>query len=170
MVHELQRDGRLSYADLAVKIGISATSAADRFRRLSTDGIIDIVTFVDPPRMGMHLSGAFLIAASGPLRPLMKRLGENKELAFFTALGGEYPGYVAFNCKGEAEYHALRARILATEGVQDVQPLLFSKLYHESVEWGRATGEEPAQASAPTTTARNAGSVSRAPATAHAPS
>lgn len=141
MVRELQRDGRLSYADLAQKIGISATSAADRFRRLSADGVIDIVTFVDPPRIGMHLSGAFLIAASRPLRPLMKRLGANPELTLFTALAGEYPGYVAFNCRDEACYEDLRARILATEGVHDVQPLIFSKLYHESVEWGRATDD-----------------------------
>jgi|GEM_PF-553547 len=167
IVRELQRDGRLSYADLAQRIGISATSAADRFRRLSADGAIDIVTFVDPPRMGLNLSGAFLIAASAPLRPLMKRLGENKELAFFTALAGEYPGYVAFNCRDEHHYEQLRARILATDGVQDVQPLLFSKLYHESVEWGRATGEPPpAAAGAP----HAAKSPSSAPATAHAPS
>jgi len=149
MVRELQRDGRLSYADLAQRIGISATSAADRFRRLTADGIIDIVTFVDPPRMGMNLSGAFLIAASGPLRPLMKRLGQNPELTFLTALAGKFPGYVTFNCRDEDAYHDLRARILATEGVHDVQSLLFSTLYHESVEWGSALGEDSATESPP---------------------
>lgn len=146
MVRELQRDGRLSYADLAQRLDISATSAADRFRRLSADGIIDIVTFVDPPRMGMNLSGAFLIAASAPLRPLMKRLGANSELALLTAHASEFQGYVAFNCRDEAHYEDLRARILATEGVRDVQPLIFSKLYHESVEWGRAVGDAPTAA------------------------
>jgi len=141
LVRELQRDGRLSYADLAQRIGISATSAADRFRRLSNDGVIGIVTLVDPPRIGAHLSGAFLIAASSPLRKLMKRLGENPELTLLTALAGEYPGYVSFNCRDEMHYQELRGRILATEGVHDVQPLFFSKLYHESVEWGVAGDE-----------------------------
>jgi len=141
VIRELQRDGRLSYADLASRIGISATSAADRFRRLHADHVIEIVTFVDPPRIGQHLSGAFLIAASGPLRPLMRRLAKCPELAFLVVLAGEYQAYVSFNCTDEIHYEALRSRIVAMEGVQDVRPLLFSKLYHESIVWGNASGE-----------------------------
>lgn len=141
VIRELQRDGRLSYADLAQRVGISATSAADRFRRLTSDGVVDIVTFVDPPRIGLQVSGAFLIAASGPMRPLMRRLGECPELTFFTVLAGEYAGYVAFNCRDEQCYEALRSRILATDGVQDLRPLLFSTLHHESVVWGQSTGD-----------------------------
>lgn len=150
VIGELQRDGRLSYADLAQRVGISATSAADRFRRLQADGIVEIVTFVDPPRVGQNLSGAFLIAASGPLRPLMRRLAECPELALLTVLAGEYAGYVAFNCADEAHYEDLRTRIVAMEGVHDVRPLLFSRLYHESVVWGDATGDEPAASSGAT--------------------
>ncbi|MBX3354228.1 MAG: Lrp/AsnC family transcriptional regulator [Phycisphaeraceae bacterium] len=161
MIRELQRDGRLSYADLAQRIGISATSAADRFRRLTADGVVDIVTFVDPPRMGLHLSGSFLIAASAPLRPLMKQLGSNPELTLFTAHAGDFQGYVAFNCRDEAHYEDLRSRVLAVEGVRDVQPLIFSKLYHESVEWGRATGSE-SERSTPATAATPA-AASKAP-------
>ncbi|MBM4112192.1 MAG: Lrp/AsnC family transcriptional regulator [Phycisphaerae bacterium] len=141
VIRELQRDGRLSYADLAQLVGISATSAADRFRRLTNDGIVDIVTFVDPPRIGLMVSGAFLICASGPMRELMRRLGECPELTFFTVLAGEHAGYVAFNCTNEACYEALRSRILATKGVQDVRPLLFSTLHHESVVWGKSDGD-----------------------------
>ena len=136
IIRALQQEGRLSYADLAQRTGISATSAADRFRRLTSEGIVDIVTIVDPPRLGMNLSGAMQIAAHGPLRPIMQELSKIPQLALFTVLAGEFPAYAAFNCRDSQDLAVVRAAVLAVPGVRDIQPLVFGTLFHESFEWG----------------------------------
>ena len=40
ILRALQRDGRLSYVDLAAEVGLSATPCLERVRRLEKDGII----------------------------------------------------------------------------------------------------------------------------------
>ena len=47
---ELQRDGRVSVADLARRICLSASSTADRLRRLVDGGVITGYTAVLAPR------------------------------------------------------------------------------------------------------------------------
>jgi Lrp/AsnC family transcriptional regulator, leucine-responsive regulatory protein len=50
---ELQRDGRLSIADLARRVSLSASSTADRLRRLVDDGVITGYTaLLDPEALG----------------------------------------------------------------------------------------------------------------------
>ncbi|WP_338676437.1 Lrp/AsnC family transcriptional regulator [Streptomyces sp. SCSIO 30461] len=49
----LQRDARISYRDLGVRVGLSANAAADRVRRLRREGVIrGFTTLVDPAAAG----------------------------------------------------------------------------------------------------------------------
>jgi Lrp/AsnC family leucine-responsive transcriptional regulator len=50
---ELQRNGRVSVADLARRVSLSASSTADRLRRLVDDGVITGYTaLLDPEALG----------------------------------------------------------------------------------------------------------------------
>src|SRR5438445_6613998 len=52
MVELLQRDGRLSVAELARELGVTEVTARKKLRRLLADGIIRIVATVDPFDVG----------------------------------------------------------------------------------------------------------------------
>lgn len=57
ILRTLQKDGRLSNADLAEKIGLSASACHRRVRRLEKDGVIDrYVAIVDRQLVGRGVS------------------------------------------------------------------------------------------------------------------
>lgn len=60
IIRELQRDGRISTADLARAINLSASATAERLRKLTDDGVITGYTAsVDPEALG-YLVTAFV--------------------------------------------------------------------------------------------------------------
>ncbi|MFD7917920.1 Lrp/AsnC family transcriptional regulator [Streptomyces sp. NPDC059740] len=56
ILEALQRDGRMSYAELARAVSLSARAVAERVRRLEGSGVISGYTaLVDPERLGRPL-------------------------------------------------------------------------------------------------------------------
>jgi Lrp/AsnC family leucine-responsive transcriptional regulator len=54
---ELQRDGRVSVADLARRVSLSASSTADRLRRLADGGVLTGYTaLLDPEALGYPIA------------------------------------------------------------------------------------------------------------------
>lgn len=57
ILHELQRDGRLSNQDLADRIGLSPSPCLRRVRRLESEGVIARYTaVVDPTKVGLDIT------------------------------------------------------------------------------------------------------------------
>ena len=58
---ELQRDGRLSVSDLAVRVSVSRATAYTRFKNLREDGVIRSVRAdVDPAKVGLTIGAVVL--------------------------------------------------------------------------------------------------------------
>lgn len=56
ILQELQRDGRISYAELARRVGLSNTPCFERVKRLEREGIIEGYTaLIDPEKVGAKL-------------------------------------------------------------------------------------------------------------------
>lgn len=63
----LMRDGRVSWTDLGEELGMAATSAADRVRRLEREGVITgYAALIDPASVGADLSAFVAITLEGP--------------------------------------------------------------------------------------------------------
>ncbi len=71
ILEHLQRDGRLSVADLARAVNLSASATADRVRRLTDAGVITGYTaVVDPQALGYAITAFVRLAyPSGNYRP-----------------------------------------------------------------------------------------------------
>jgi Lrp/AsnC family transcriptional regulator, leucine-responsive regulatory protein len=62
LLAELQRDGRLSLAELGRRVGLSSPSVADRLSRLESDGVITRYRAeVDPRALGLTLTAVIRI-------------------------------------------------------------------------------------------------------------
>ena len=136
ILRQVQEDGRISFTDIAQKTGISATSAADRFRKLASDGIVRVVTLPDPPRVGMHLSGLIGVEPASSVRDAITALAALPELSFFTVMSGQFPIRFEFNTRDGAHFDDLRERILALPQVNDVTISVQRRLYRQSFVWG----------------------------------
>ncbi|MFZ4465856.1 MAG: Lrp/AsnC family transcriptional regulator [Phycisphaerales bacterium] len=136
IIRQVQADGRMSFTDVANNTGISATSAADRFRKLSSDGILRVLTLPDPTRIGLNLSGVMSLQVSRPAREVIARLAAFPEVSFLCVMTGSHPVAFEFNVRDGAHFDDLRARILRTEGVLTDQTTVHRKLHRQSFVWG----------------------------------
>jgi len=76
LLAELQRDARLSLAELGRRIGLSAPAVAERLARLEADGVIrGYHAEVDPRALGLSLSAVLRI------RPAPRMLRDVADLA-----------------------------------------------------------------------------------------
>jgi Lrp/AsnC family transcriptional regulator for asnA, asnC and gidA len=141
IIREVQRDGRISFTDIAQRTGISATSAADRFRRLLSDGTVRILTLPDPPRVDLNLSGLMQFHLSQPISAVLPKLAAFTELAFLSACTGRVSMQCEFNVRDEAHFDELRGRLLAVSGVDYVGVNILRRIYRQSFEWGAIPAE-----------------------------
>ena len=76
MLEELQRDGRVAFAELGRRVGLSAPAVAERVGRLERDGVITgYRAEVDPRAIG------FPLAAVVRVRPFARQIHKIPELA-----------------------------------------------------------------------------------------
>jgi Lrp/AsnC family leucine-responsive transcriptional regulator len=76
LLDELQRDGRMSLAELGRRVGLSSPAVADRLRRLQDEGVITgYRAEVDPRRLGLGLGVIVRI------RPAPRQLAAVADLA-----------------------------------------------------------------------------------------
>lgn len=110
IVAALQKDARATYADVAARVGLSASSVHDRVRKLEQQGVIrGYSAVVDPEALGLSVTA--LIAAS-PLDPrqpddLPDRVAEFPEVED------------CFSVAGEANY-VLKVRTHTTTELEDL--------------------------------------------------
>jgi Lrp/AsnC family transcriptional regulator, leucine-responsive regulatory protein len=70
IVHALARDGRLSYTDLAERVGLSVSAVHQRVRRLEQRGVIrGYVARVDHEALGLPLTAFVAIRPIDPSQP-----------------------------------------------------------------------------------------------------
>jgi Lrp/AsnC family leucine-responsive transcriptional regulator len=110
IVAALQQDARATYADVAARVGLSASAVHDRVRKLEQQGVIrGYSAVVDPEALGLSVTA--LIAAS-PLDPrqpddLPDRVAEFPEVED------------CFSVAGEANY-VLKVRTHTTTELEDL--------------------------------------------------
>lgn len=129
---EVQRDGRVSFTDLAAATGISPTSAADRFRRLLSDGIVRILGMPDPYRVGLTLTGYMHLKVDRPTAQVHKALSAMPEMSFVAAMSGEWPIAAEFMVKDASHMDDLQRRIMAQEGVREIRVALHRHVHRMS--------------------------------------
>ena len=99
ILHELTRDGRLSFRELGARVGLSAPAVTERVRRLERDGVITGYTAtVDPAAVGSPILVIMRIihATSRPHREIGHR-------------AAELPEVIECNRVTGAESHVIRA-------------------------------------------------------------
>lgn len=136
IIREVQKDGRISFTDIAQNVGISATSAADRFRRLTTDGVVRILTLADPPRVDLGVCGLWGAAIRRPAAEVMADLAILRELSFLCTFSGEFPVHGEFQARDGVHLDELRERMLSVPGVDDVELNVQRRLYRQDFAWG----------------------------------
>jgi Lrp/AsnC family transcriptional regulator for asnA, asnC and gidA len=67
LIEELQKDGRATYAELAAKLGMAASTVAKRVERLITSRIIDVRALQNPFKLGL-MANALIAIKTDPAK------------------------------------------------------------------------------------------------------
>lgn len=92
ILQELQRDGRISFADLGRKLETAEATIRFRVKRLEDSKVIThFAAVVDPSKVGLGVSGAILLKIEPPhLEEACRRLTDFSEVAYLFQSTGEY--------------------------------------------------------------------------------
>ncbi|WP_328635104.1 Lrp/AsnC family transcriptional regulator [Streptomyces sp. NBC_00356] len=86
---ELEEDGRLAFAELAARVGLSAGATRARTLRLLEGGVAKVVALVRPDVLGMGYLCGFSLRVDGAAADIAERVAAFERVTFLsTCLGG----------------------------------------------------------------------------------
>lgn len=106
---ELQRDGRMTSADLAERVGLSASATLRRVRRLEESGVIDrYVMLVNPDAVGRSVSVFVELSLDSQAEELLEEfetaVRDAPQVMSCHLMAGDYDYRVHVMCKDVAGY------------------------------------------------------------------
>ena len=92
IVTALREDARATYADVAARVGLSASSVHERVRKLEAAGVITAYrAVVDPEALGLYVTALIAVTPLDPQQPddLPERLADLPEVEDCLSVAGE---------------------------------------------------------------------------------
>ena len=92
IVTALREDARATYADIATRVGLSASSVHERVRKLEAAGVITAYrAVVDPEALGLFVTALIAVTPLDPQQPddLPERLADVPEVEDCLSVAGE---------------------------------------------------------------------------------
>jgi len=124
IIRELQSDGRRSLREVARNIGIAEATVRLRLKRLQDEGILQVVAFADPTKLGPSYM-ALLFLSVEPKRhdEVIRTLGEWTEVSYLSTTLGDTDICAQVVCADQVALWDLRQKIGAMDGVGAVRIL-----------------------------------------------
>lgn len=125
ILESLQRDARLSLADLADAAGLSSTACWRRVKRLEDDGIIERrVTLLSQKALGLGLTGFVMIRTGKHNVTWLKRFADvvsgMEEVIEFHRMTGDVDYLLKIVAIDLESYDAIYRRLIGINGIKDV--------------------------------------------------
>ncbi|RAG84556.1 AsnC family transcriptional regulator [Streptacidiphilus pinicola] len=98
ILRELQSDGRIPYADLGPKVGLSPSAARQRVQRLIDTKVVQVVGVTDPMAMGGQAMALLGVKVDGDARAVADLLGRRDEVVYSVLTSGGYDLFAEVVC------------------------------------------------------------------------
>ncbi|MGW1399854.1 Lrp/AsnC family transcriptional regulator [Streptomyces sp. NPDC002405] len=90
ILRELQVDGRIPYAELGPKVGLSPSAARHRLQRLIDTKTVQIVGVTDPMTMGQQTVALLDLRVESDSRAVADELSRHDEVVYTVLTSGRY--------------------------------------------------------------------------------
>lgn len=106
LIEVQQEDPFFSFNEMAEKWGITSTTVRNRIKRLKTSGVIDVVTVINPYKVGFETYAIIGIkikvnASPGKLVETLQCVGG---VSGITMVAGSFDFFITYVCRNMAEY------------------------------------------------------------------
>jgi Lrp/AsnC family leucine-responsive transcriptional regulator len=120
IIAALQEDARATYADVASRVGLSASSVHDRVRKLEASGVITAYrAIVNPAAIGLMVTAIIAASPLDPQQPddLPQRLADFPEVEDCLSVAGEANYLLKVRTRSTSELEELIRRLREKGGV-----------------------------------------------------
>ncbi|MGY4495510.1 Lrp/AsnC family transcriptional regulator [Pseudomonas sp. TE3610] len=122
IVRELQEDGRRPFREVARNLSVPEATVRTRVKRLQDQGILQILAFTNPAKLGdAKLALMFVNVAPQDHERVVDTLGRWTEVSYLSTTMGTADICVQVLCRDNDSLWALKQRIRALPGVEDVR-------------------------------------------------
>jgi len=134
IIATLKEDGRMPFAQIARRLGISPGMVRQRFHRLAQDGVLQVVPVTNPTLMGYHMMALIGVRADGNrLREIARQLASFEEIIYLVICTGTYDILIEVICRDNAHLlQFLTERLRAVEGVRDTETFIYLEIVKEA--------------------------------------
>ena len=137
IISALQVDGRMSYAELGPRVGMSQAAVRQRVNRLIDRGVMQVVAVTDPLSLGLSTQAMVGITVSGDVRTVAAAVADLVEAEDVLITAGRFDVLAEVLCEdNDALLTLVNDRILQIDGVAstEVSPVL--KMEKLTFSWG----------------------------------
>ena len=137
IISALQVDGRMSYAELGPRVGMSQAAVRQRVNRLIDRGVMQVVAVTDPLSLGLSTQAMVGITVSGDVRTVAAAVADLVEAEHVLITAGRFDVLAEVLCEdNDALLTLVNDRILQIDGVAstEVSPVL--KMEKLTFSWG----------------------------------
>ena len=136
ILRELQTDGRIPYADLGPRVGLSPSAARQRLQRLIDSRVVQVVGVTDPMGMGSQAMALLGIAVDGDARAVADLLGQRAEVVYSVLTSGGFDLFAEVVCHQPRELlDFINDVVRPIEGVSRVQSFPYFGIHTHRFLW-----------------------------------
>ncbi|MEU8270094.1 Lrp/AsnC family transcriptional regulator [Sphaerisporangium sp. NPDC049002] len=136
LLHELQRDGRISYAALAEVTGLSAPAVRQRVQRLRDENVVQVVGVTDPMALGLPVMALIGVRVDSDVHTVADRISELTGVIYVVLTSGSFDLFVEVVCKEPAELLAiLNDHIKRVPGVTRAESFTYFGIHTHRFAW-----------------------------------
>lgn len=123
IMRELEDDGRRAFRDIARTLGVSEATIRARYRKLTDNGVLRLVTFTDPAATARsRMALLFLRVEPAHHEAVAQRLAARPEVSYVSTVLGHYDLFAqVLVADDSALWHFLQEVVRPTPGVLDVE-------------------------------------------------
>jgi Lrp/AsnC family transcriptional regulator for asnA, asnC and gidA len=137
IIDQLQQDGRMSYAALAKKIGLSEAAARQRVQRMLDAGMMQIVAVTDPLTLGFRRQVMIGMKVEGDMRTVAEKIAQIPEVDYVVICAGSYDILAELVCTDDEHLLGLlNEKIRTIDGVRSTETYVYLKLAKQTYAWG----------------------------------
>lgn len=133
----LQRDGRMSYAEIGKTVGLSEAAVRQRVGKLTDAGVMQIVAVTDPSQLGFYRQAMIGIRVTGDARSVADKIKAIDQVDYLVLTTGRFDMLAEIVCADDNELReVLHGSIRTTPGVVDTETFTYLSLEKEHYDWG----------------------------------
>ena len=137
IIRELQVDGRMAYAQLSPKVGLSQAAVRQRVNRLLERGVFQIVAGSDPLSLGLTTQAMVGITVTGDVRGVAATVAAMGESEYVLITTGRYDVLAELLCTdNDALLELVNDRIRVIDGVASTEVFSILKMEKLTFSWG----------------------------------